>query len=303
MKAFPECIPCLIKVALTSARAAGCDKAGEINAVKTAMEILCAVDLERPPPMIAADFLPRVNSLFANQDPFAEIKRESNAAALAICEDWARPYVNAASYDSDRLMRSIRISIAGNIIDFAVVQHNENWGERFKNLVETRFGVLEIEEFEKAIESSSEILFLADNAGEIVFDRFLVEELLKRGKSVKVAVKSGPALNDALIEDARTAGFMDMSGVEVITTGTAKMGVDLQGSSAEFMKDLSQSDLVVSKGQANFECLGETGGNIFFLTLVKCGAFAGALGINEGQAVLVRGRNADCEYRKLAACR
>jgi uncharacterized protein with ATP-grasp and redox domains len=302
MNALAECIPCLLRLALTTARVAGCDEPGRMKAVKIALELLGRTDLNRPPPMIAADFLPQVNKALGLEDPFLQIKHDSNQAAEKICKRWAEPYLELAEDERDRLMRAIRISIAGNIIDFAIVDE-VSWEDRIPELLKAEFSILDLEALEQALLRSGSILFLADNAGEIVFDRYLLREFLNREKKIKVAVKAGPALNDALLADARMAGLNRMPGIELITTGTAKMGIDLACSSPEFQESFSGADLIVSKGQANFECLGELGGNIFFLTLIKCRALAEPLGISEGHAILVRGRKTDEEYQNLVLSR
>ncbi len=302
MNAFAECIPCLLRLALTTARATGCDEPGKIKAVKIALDLLSRIDLNRPPPMIAADFLPEVNRALGMEDPFLELKQASNQGAKRVCERWAEPYLKEAGDDKDRLMRAIRISIAGNIIDFAIIDE-ASWEDKIPDLLKTEFSILDMEALEQALEQSGSILFLADNAGEIVFDRYLLREFSNRGKEIKVAVKGGPALNDALVADARMAGLNRMPGLEIITTGAAKMGIDLASSSPEFQEVFSSADMIVSKGQANFECLGELGGNIFFLTLIKCRALAEPLGVKEGHAILVRGRKRDEDFHNLVLSR
>lgn len=300
MNAFAECIPCLLKLALTTARVAGCEESGRTKAVKVALDVLANCDLDRPPPMIAGDFLPLVNKALGIDDPFLKVKRDSNRIAGNICGRWAQGYIDNAASGSERLRRAVRTSIAGNIIDFAVVE-GVSWQEKIPEMIETEFSIFELKELERALDMSGSILFLADNAGEIVFDSYLINEFVKRGKKVKVAVKGGPALNDALTEDAAMAGLGNTPGVEIITTGTAKMGVDLDRSSSEFLDALASADLTVSKGQANFESLCDSGKNIFFLTLIKCRALSEPTGIREGNAALVRAREDDAEYMKLAS--
>jgi uncharacterized protein with ATP-grasp and redox domains len=299
MNAFAECIPCLLKVALTTARATGCDEAGRMNAVRIALNVLERTNLNQPPPMIAAEFLAKINKALGTLDPFLEIKRESNQVAMRICDEFAKDFFMNADNDSDRLLRAVRVSIAGNIIDFAI-PGGAGWEDKIIDLIHTQFDILELAELEKALEVSNSVLFLADNAGEIVFDRYLLQEVSGRVKNIKVAVKAGPALNDALLEDAKTAGLDNIPGVEIITTGAAKMGVDLESSSHEFLETFSGAELIIAKGQANFECLAEQDKNIFFLTLIKCRALAEPLNIKEGRAVLVRGRRSEKEYSRLA---
>ena len=105
------------------------------------------------------------------------------------------------------------------------------------------------------------------------------------GKAVAVAVKSGPALNDALMADAREVGLDRIAGVHLLETGQAMMGVDVASASREFKAAFRKADLVLAKGQANFECLAGKGGKIFLLTLIKCQALEEALGLKKGSAI------------------
>jgi len=136
MNAFAECMPCLLNLALTTARTAGCDEAGKMKALKVAIELMANMDLDRPPPTIAADLLPEVNRAIGVDDPFLKIKRESNRVAKDICRNFTEGYMCEAGSDKDRLARAIRISIAGNIIDFAVAIGME-WEKKIIELTET----------------------------------------------------------------------------------------------------------------------------------------------------------------------
>ena len=136
--------------------------------------------------------------------------------------------------------------------------------------------------FFAAAERATDILFLADNAGELVFDRLLIE-LLPRQK-ITVAVKGGPAINDALRADAQVAGLEGL--VAVMDTGSDGAGIVLEACSLEFQRRFARADLIIAKGQANFESLDGCGQNIFFLFKGKCPVVARHIGPAVGSLVL-----------------
>lgn len=125
--------------------------------------------------------------------------------------------------------------------------------------------------FVRKLENIKEVLFLGDNAGEIVFDRLLVEELVQRGKKITYVVKDGPILNDSTLSDAIYASMDEVA--EIITTGNNFLGVSLKRVPESFLNRLKNAELIISKGQANFESLESeylVKGKIFFLLKIKC---------------------------------
>jgi uncharacterized protein with ATP-grasp and redox domains len=184
---------------------------------------------------------------------------------------------------ADPFYTAVRLSIAGNVIDMGV---NRNLSE--DQITESIQGALsepfhgDIEEFRRAAFRAKSILYLADNAGEIVLDRLLIE-CLPPGR-VTVAVRGGPILNDATLEDARISGLCDI--VEVIDNGSSAPGIILQDCSPAFRERFAEADLIIAKGQGNFETLDDIPANIFFLFKVKCQVIASAIGLDEGTQVL-----------------
>jgi uncharacterized protein with ATP-grasp and redox domains len=118
------------------------------------------------------------------------------------------------------------------------------------------FQINDIDELKKLLGNGVEILYLTDNAGEIAFDGLVVQELQRHGCTVTVAVKGGPSLNDALLEDAEMVGMIDEAN-RLITTGSSAVGVNLSEASSEFIKTYRSVDIIISKGMANWETLTE----------------------------------------------
>ena len=141
--------------------------------------------------------------------------------------------------------------------------------------------------FVDRVAASQRLLYLCDNAGEIVFDRVLLEILRGMGKDVIAVVKGAPVINDATMEDARAAGLDECA--DVIDNGNDGIGTLLEACSPRFRDAYRSADLVISKGQANFETLaGEGDERIFFLFKVKCPVVAGFLKRRDGDIVIMR---------------
>ena len=116
-----------------------------------------------------------------------------------------------------------------------------------------------------------------------------MEEFDRLGKTVTVTVKGGPALNDALMDDAREVGMDQVENVSVVSTGQAMMGIDLDRASGEVRKAWAEADLILAKGQANFESLAGRNGRLYFLTMIKCKTLEGELGLPKGSAIFISG--------------
>ncbi|MBN1937396.1 MAG: DUF89 family protein, partial [Anaerolineae bacterium] len=181
---------------------------------------------------------------------------------------------------------AIRLSIAGNILDMAVEQHRQDlWGVVERVLAQP-FAIDDGPAFRQALGRVKQILYLADNTGETVFDRVLIETL---DRPVTYAVKGGPILNDATREDALAAGLDQVA--EVVSTGSDAPGTILDRCSASFQTLYRQAELIVAKGQANYETLSERRDNLFFLLQTKCPVIARDVGVPVGSIVFKHARN------------
>ena len=138
--------------------------------------------------------------------------------------------------------------------------------------------------FRDAILIADKILYLTDNAGEIVFDRLLIETLISLGKKVKAVVKGSPVINDSTMKDAKESGLTRVC--EVIDNGSEAVGTILDWTSPAFQKTFKDAQLVISKGQGNFETLIGNEKKIFFLFQSKCNVVSKELGLSTGSMLL-----------------
>ena len=284
MKTFFDCIPCFIRQALDSARLATPDEAVQERVVREALRAGAEMDLRQTPPAMAQHIHRAIREFAGQGDPYREIKDWSNRMALTLY-----PTLRTRVEDSNRPMETaIRLVIAGNVIDFGVNSHLSETQVR-ESITHALSAPLEgdVEEFCSALSGADRILYLADNAGEIVFDRLLIEQL-PPGK-VTVAVKGFPAINDATLADAEAAGIHQVA--EVIENGSDAPGTILDDCSESFRDRFDKADLVVAKGQGNYETLSEVDKDIYFLLKAKCPVIARDIGCQEGAMILERSKS------------
>jgi len=215
------------------------------------------------------------------EDPYIEDKRSSNAAALAFYPELKERL--AAS--PDPLPDALLLAMAGNIIDLGIDQEYDLVDD-VVNQVERGFNVEELDKFRADLADAKSILYLADNSGEIVFDRLLIEVL--GPDRITLMVKAGPIVNDAMRADAEQVGLADQ--VRVVDTGSNYFGFPWQIVSEEAREEFRRADLVISKGHANFETVSELGADwdsVWYLLKAKCDEVARIVGATLGDVVLI----------------
>ena len=276
MKTYLECFPCFINQALRAAEIATTDKGKIRRVVDEAGKMLQDISFEKPPPETGRLIYQKVHEITGNPDPYREIKAQSTKRALSLYPRMK----SLVDGSKDRLLTAIRIAIAGNIIDFGT-NRTFDMEEEIENVLVREFAVCDYEPFLHALSSSEKILYLGDNAGECVFDRILIETL---NRPVTYAVRGAPIINDATLKDARDAGIHRVAAL--ISSGTDAPGTVLETCDEAFIRIYQNADLIISKGQGNFEALSGQKKPIFFLLKIKCGVIARHIGLEEGDIVL-----------------
>lgn len=285
MKVHLDCFPCFLKQTIIAARLGTRDAALQAELLKGVMDEVKATDISRPP-AYSSTFLHRRIREILGKDPFREIKSEYNQLALGLYPE-LRKMVRESS---DPLWTAARLAIAGNVIDFGIFTSVDITGT-IDRALKSSITVDDYASFRDAVEEADEILYLLDNAGEIVFDRLLIELLVEKGKRVKAVVKGQPVLNDSTWDDAREAGLVDVC--PVIDNGSDCIGTILELTPPEFVREFESSSFIISKGQGNFETLCDYSApdpaselRIFFLLQAKCDVVAAELGVSRGSMLL-----------------
>jgi len=286
MKAAPECFVCLLSQALRTSRLLALDQGQTQSLLRQSCSFLATTDFDRTPPEISEDLYHLFYRLTGNPDPYYHLKRESIEKARELYPELKKKISEAA----DPLKASLKVSLAGNVIDFGAGAVAD-WAslESFLNP-----GQLEIDHYEwlkEDLKRARKIIFLGDNAGETVFDRLFLEQLERK---VIYAVREKPIINDATLEEARLSGLEEVA--ELVSSGCQAPGTVLKSCHPGFLKLLSEADLILAKGQGNFECLEQERGPFYFLLKAKCEVVARHLGVKPGSLVLTRSRNFSPRY-------
>ncbi|MBN1582127.1 MAG: DUF89 family protein [Anaerolineae bacterium] len=279
MRTYLDCYPCFLRQALDAARLAGADDDQQKAILDRVLDMLQRSKLSNTPPEIGNAVHRLVRREVGNGDPYREPKHASTRQALALYPR-LRAMVQAAD---DPLDVAMRLSIAGNIIDLGPDQQYDLW-DVVERVLAQPFALDDRDAFWKAFSETDRVLYLADNAGETVFDRVLIEVF---DMQVAYAVKSGPVLNDATVEDALAAGLDQVA--EVVSTGSDAPGTILDRCSSKFRRLFDEAQMIVAKGQANYETLSEAGSRVFFMLQCKCPVIARDMGVPVGSIVLKRG--------------
>jgi len=276
MKFSLDCYPCAVRQALRAIRQSGMDEEQQAAAMQRILRELAEVRPGASAPEIAAQTQGILREMTGNEDIYAEEKAQSTAEALALYPKWKEVVLQA----DDPLESAVRLAIAGNIIDFGPLD-SYDLEATIRRVMTQPFAVDDLEVMRIAIDKVDDILYLADNTGETVFDRILIETI---GKPVVYAVKEAPILNDATIADAQAAGLDEIA--SVVSCGARYPGTLLSHCSDEFVERFRQARLIVAKGMGNYEALSAEDAPIFFLLQVKCDMVGADLGVPKGSIVV-----------------
>lgn len=283
MKISSACIPCLARQLIEISEESTQSLADEQKIIKAGLKILGSLEFNQTAPEIAYEIHQVAKKITKIQDPYKNLKKEYNLIAQKIYdriieEKWMEKA-------EDKFDLACRLAIAGNIIDFSVGLNltEKEILDSVEKSIETPLWGKGTQSLQKAILSANQILFIADNAGEIIFDKFLLDQLPL--EKVIFAVKGQAIVNDATLEDAQVAGITKK--VKVIDNGFGAQGTILSQCSESFLNYFERADLIISKGQANYETLSDRQDkNIFYLMRAKCSVIANSLGCQPMDYVL-----------------
>lgn len=278
-----DCIPCFLHQSLEAARMATTDEKKHEEVIKKVMNHLQTIDFTHSPPEISQHVHRIIRNVTSNADPYKEVKKEANKHAKI-----QYPILKRMITDSDDpLLMAVKFAIIGNVIDFGTM-NRMNIKDMVKNIAHNPFDDKGYQQFKQKVDDAKTIVYLADNTGEIFFDRLLLEELYHKKRFITYVVKQYPIINDATKEDAFYAGidaYADIIAGDKDAEYSAP-GLVVSNMSVELQDLLKEADMVISKGQGNYESLSEINREIFFLLMVKCPLVATNIGINVGTMVL-----------------
>jgi len=269
--------------------------------IKTVQNLLVKFN---PPLNVAEDFIFSVHEILGNsrnmvnpklatvihriakeklnvKDLYASEKLSANKVLLENYKYW-RDYIGNSD---NSFYTAVKLAVAGNIIDYGAHSVNGDIKEQIKNIINTPFAIDKSKEFKKAIDKAERILYLGDNAGEVFFDRLLLETI--HHPNVTFVTRGAPVINDITLDDAKQTAINKIC--KVIDNGFDAPSTLLEFCSDEFIQAYSNADLIISKGQGNFEGLmNERHPNTFFLLMAKCKPMAEMLGCNKNDLIVTQ---------------
>lgn len=267
----PECIPCIINKQI------GCypkevSKSSAIEYMQRVLKVIADAPKTISAPEIIHEIYAIQKEMFGYTRDYSDIKRHFNK----LMSDLEPEIRSAINHASDTLKAAIQYAMMGNYIDFAAMENvNEQKLRKFLDAAQDNpLNTTAFENLKKDLSEAKALVYLTDNCGEIVLDKVLISVIKKQypGLDITVIVRGAPAINDATMEDAIQIGLTDV--VPVIGNGSDIAGTCLNKISAEAGKLINTADVLIAKGQANYETLQKCGNNIFYIFMCKCELFA-----------------------------
>ncbi|MFP3952797.1 MAG: damage-control phosphatase ARMT1 family protein [Candidatus Acetothermia bacterium] len=285
MKVHLDCIPCYVNQAVEASGFAAMDEDERWEAVQEVCRELSEVDRMKPSAQVGQKVHKIVRDHAESGDPYHEQKKSSNEKANEFFDEFREEVENS----SDPLNTAARLAAAGNIVDFGP-QRDFDVERTLREGLTEEFAINHWEEFSQHLKGAENILYFADNSGEIVFDKLFIEVLLRETgvEELDLVVKDGPFLNDVTVEDALKLNMDEIDGVKIRKVDNGDDGESPTLWSDEVEGWIDDFDLTISKGQANYEGLsGYSKRSLFFLLVVKCPLVEEEVGAEVGKKVLV----------------
>ncbi|MPL61769.1 hypothetical protein SDC9_07356 [bioreactor metagenome] len=285
MKVYYECGACFLRQAKDAMDLATDDDEIKLDLMKDIINLLSEKYKKGASSNKLGSAIHRIIKDKTNcEDPYFKEKAEGNKIALEFL-----PLVEKLLEEDKNLENYIKIAIVGNILDFGALGLDFNPQKLIFSNLKKELAINDINELKKSISKHNSILYLADNTGEIVFDKLLIEKLKEFDLEVTVALKEKPILNDACLEDATNIGLDKIA--NLTTIGTDSIGIVYEEASDKFKEIFDSHDFVIAKGLGNYEGLTEIdlkNKDVFSLLCVKCSAIAKDIGLEEKDNVLIK---------------
>ena len=276
MKTYLDCLPCFMNQALRAGRIATNDEKMIKKLLDEVGMMIQKIPMGNTPPETGEIIYRKIREITGNKDPYKNIKAKNISHALNLYPSLKEKVEKS----DDRLLTAIRIAIAGNIIDLGV-NKEFNLVNDVERILHQEFAICDYDIFRQELNKAKEILYIGDNSGEAVFDKILIEEL---GKPVIFVVREIPIINDITRKEAEQIGIDKIA--KVISSGTTAPGTILDLCNDNFIRKFENADMIISKGQGNYEGLSGVDRSIFFLLKVKCPVIARNIGVMENNIVL-----------------
>ena len=284
MKISSECYLCIFSQALKISKRMKLSEQKTSEILRGVGKILSKYDLNVTPPEIAKEVYEFISKISKVKDPYLNEKKEAINEALK----FKKILQKRIQKSKNPLFDACRVAVSGNVIDLGVNQEYDLQKE-IKNIFELNFKYNDFDKFQSELNNAKSIVYLADNAGENVFDEILIEVLKNYVDTIYYFVRGKPIINDVTKEDL--AGLEIEKLAKIIDTGVSTPGFNLKYANKFSKKLFYEADMVISKGMGNFECLyNECKRSVFYLFKVKCEVVAREVKANIGEYVFLKGK-------------
>ena len=285
MKINYECLPCLVNQVV---------KVADITKVENREELFhevfrffSAVDFQKTNPEIIGETFELLKKYTQNDDPYLQIRNYYNKMFL----DMSTTLEEQISQSDNPLESAIKYAIIANIIDFNPIHNNriENVMEYFKQIDQLELKINQSAELMKDIKAGQKLLYLGDNCGEICLDKLLLKKIKDYNHNMQIyfGVRGKPVVNDSIEADAYNVGIDEYA--SIISNGDNSLGTVLERTSKEFQAIYSEADIVIAKGQANYESLSEQRDKkLYYLLMTKCSVIANDIGVPVGSLICLQ---------------
>lgn len=284
-----ECIYCTIKKADSLFSQHETDEDKKLKFMKEVFQIISMSEKGDTSPYLNARIMRLLNSELNLADIYYEIKKEYNKLLISMEEEILSSIYNSG----DKLRTALKYAMIGNFIDFGAMDKVDinQLKNLIKNAPEQVINVKEYENFLEELKNTKQIVYIVDNAGEIVFDKIFIKVIkeIYSDLIIDVIVRGKPAYNDATIIDAQEVGLCNI--VNVVENGTDIPGTQLDVINTKSKEIIENADLIIAKGQGNFETLFGCGKNIYYIFLCKCNLFTNRFNIEKFKGIFVNERN------------
>ncbi len=283
MRVYYECSSCFLRQSREALDLATSDETLKMDLTKEINKILCNEFKEGAVCNVLGTKIHRlIKNRTNNRDPYQKEREICNEIAMKYL-----PLIKAALNNNNSLESYIKAAIIGNLLDFGALGVDVDTEALIKKTIHNGLAVNHIDKLESALENTNNLLYLADNVGEIVFDKLLIKKLKEYDVRITVALKEDPILNDACVEDGLKIGLNKFADLKSI--GTDTIGIIDSETSKDFKRIFKDSEIVIAKGLGNYEGLTEMmiDKPIFCLLNAKCNPVAKDIGVNVGDNVII----------------
>lgn len=281
MHTYLDCYPCFLRQTLASLRLITDQETVHKRVLDQVMQTLPTLPLAYPPPRIAKTVYGIIARETGVEDPYREIKAASNRQALARLPE----LTNMIAQQTNRLRAAASLAISGNLIDFGVQHDGFKVSEGLNSQLPDHFDLDDFTTFEHLLPKTTKLLYIGDNAGEIVADKIFISQIKATNPQLHVgfAVRGAPIINDVTIVDAEQVGMADVA--DIINSGSRAPALLEDEMSPEMADWLHQATMIIAKGQGNYESLSRSKQSIFFLLQCKCPVVAHDLKVKVGSTI------------------